>query len=109
MRQQARTPGGASLFLAAFLCAPAAAQTTVVEDLTNDSNPALAGFAGSRFVHALSGGYQLVSESTLSGIAPYPSSPFALWLLNGRDDVTFSLAGGESITRARVACNSLYG
>ena len=93
----------------AALSATASAQTTSLEDFTSDSNPAVAGLASTRFVHAFSGGNRFVDETELPGIAPFPTSPFALWLLNGRDDVTFSLGAGEAITRARVGANSTYG
>lgn len=82
---------------------------TFVEDFTSDTNPTMGGFASSRFVHTTSGNFSFANESDLSPVAPFPSSPHAMFRFSGSDEVTFGLSPGETVSRAKVSVNSLYG
>src|SRR6266851_1816861 len=85
------------------------APQTFVEDFTSDTNPAMGGFASSRFVHTTSGNFTFANEADLSPVAPFPSSPHAMFRFTGSDEVTFGLSPGETVIRAKVSVNSLYG
>ena len=93
----------------ASLAAGQATTHTFVEDFTSDTNPAAGGFASSRFVHTTSGNFSFANESDLSPVAPFPSSPHAMFRFSGSDEVTFGLSPGETVSRAKVSVNSLYG
>src|SRR4030095_2661385 len=83
--------------------------STFVEDFTSDTNPAVGGFASSRFVHTTSGNFSFADESDVSAVAPFPSSPHAMFRFSGSDEVTFGLSSGETVSRAKLFINSYYG
>jgi hypothetical protein len=99
-----------ALFGLSFMMSGAPAPPTVLtEDFTDDANPALPGFASSVFQHSLDPSH-IIDEAGFPTLDPYPSSPHALVILgDGPDSVTFALNPGETIARARVRANTLFG
>lgn len=82
-----------------------AATTTYVEDFSNDSDPALPGFAASVFMHTPgpSGTWQI------SGNEISTSPPHALFLYTASHTVRLNLPNNAIITRASIKANTRYG